>query len=119
MFEAEDEEAYIESVKEEITEQFKTVNVSSYYFIKKSVRRILRITRKYIRYSGKKETEVTLLLFFCSELKNMKPSYTRNVALVNLLGRQMDAIRKALSTLHEDLQFDYRDALHELDDGMI
>ena len=45
-----------------------------YFYIKKSVRKILRMAKKYIRYSKNKETEIEILLHFCTVLKNMKPS---------------------------------------------
>jgi len=115
LFEASNETAYIEKVKEEIQSQFQVINTSTYYFIKKSVRKILRITRKYIRYSGKKKTEVELLMFFCAELKNMNPSYKGNLALANLFNRQIEALKKTISTLHEDLQYDFNLELEELE----
>ncbi|HBS11973.1 MAG TPA: hypothetical protein DEO36_05420, partial [Flavobacteriaceae bacterium] len=65
LFEADDEDAFIQGVKEETSELFGQINTSSYFYIKKSVRKILRIIKKYIRYSKKKETEVELLLHFC------------------------------------------------------
>lgn len=107
LYEATNEEGYIENVKELITEEFSLINTSSYYFIKKSVRKILRNTKKYIRYSKKKETQVELLLFFCDQLKNMYPTYKKNTVLVNLFERQISLIKKTVSTLHEDLQYDY------------
>jgi len=107
LFEASDEAAYIENVKREIDVQFEQINTSSYYFIKKSARKILRETKKYIRYSKKKETEVELLIHFCSKLAGMHPSIKNNTVLYRLYKRQIDIIRKALSGLHEDLQYDY------------
>lgn len=113
LYEESNEQGYIEGVKLKIEEEFQEINRSSYYFIKKSVRKILRNVKKYIRYSKKKETEVELLLFFCSELKKMRPSIIRNVTLLNIYSRQILSIRKAISTLHEDLQFDYETILNE------
>ncbi len=114
LFEASNETTYIDSVKREIEKQFKEINKSSYYFIKKSVRKILRGTKKYIRYSKKKETEIELLLYFCYELKCMNPSIDNNIPLYNIYNRQIDAIKKAMSFLHEDLQYDYGIELDEL-----
>ena len=107
LYEADDEKAFIEGVKNEVDKQFEQINSSSYYFIKKSVRKILRMIKKYIRYSKKKETEVELLIDFCNKLKSMTPSIDRNVTLQNIYNRQIVSIKKAASTLHEDLQFDY------------
>lgn len=107
LFEASDEAAYIENVKADIRQQFEQINTKTFYYVKKSVRKILRITKTYIRYSKKKETEVELLIYFCSELKRVKPSIENNVVLVNLYKRQIEAIRKAMSYLHDDLKYDY------------
>ncbi len=107
LFESSDEEAFIRGVKEEISSGFEQINTKSYFYIKKSVRKILRNTKKYIRYSKKKETEVELLLYFCTELKEMKPSYKNNVSLANIFKRQTETVQKSIATLHEDLQYDY------------
>ena len=114
LYESLDEAAFIESVKREIDNEFELINRKSYYFIKKSVRKILRNIKKYIRYSKKKETEVELLIYFCSELKNMEPSINNNVTLQNIYNRQIEIIRKVISTLHEDLQYDFNIELDEI-----
>jgi len=114
LYEVSNEDNYIESVKREMNQQFEDINTSSYYFIKKSVRKILRNTKKYIRYSKKKETEVELLIYFCSELKNISTPIKRNVTLQNIFDRQIILIKKSVLTLHEDLQFDYKMELDEI-----
>ena len=114
LFEASDEEAYIASVKRAIDQQFEQINTKSYYFIKKSVRKILRAVKKYIRYSRKKETEVELLLHFCHQLQAMHPPFNRNKVLKSLYQRHIDMIKKKIESLHEDLQYDYELELKEL-----
>jgi hypothetical protein len=114
LFEASDEEEYIRSVKSAIDEQFEEVNRKSYYLFKKSVTKILRNTRKFIRYSQNKKTEVDLLIYFCLKLKKISPSLHKNAGLHNLFVRQIDTIVKKISLLHEDLQFDYKNELDEL-----
>ena len=114
LFEADSEEGYIETVKTEIDEQFELINTSSYFYIKKSVRKILRNIRKYNRYSLNKETEVELLLYYCQKLKAMKPSIFRNTTLTNLYERNLDAISKKIEKLHEDLQYDFKLELDRL-----
>ena len=107
LFEASYEEGYIETVKQEIDEQFELVNTKTYYFIKKSVRKILRTIKKYIRYSKKKETEIELLLYFCKKMKEFKPSISKNTVLQNIQNREIENIKKKLLLVHEDLQYDY------------
>ncbi len=114
LYESENEAGYIESVKTEVDEQFQLINTSSYFYIKKSVRKILRMVKKYIRYSKQKETEVELLLHFCTTLKEMKPSMYKNVSLTNIFNRQILTIEKTIAGLHEDLQYDYNLELEEL-----
>jgi vacuolar-type H+-ATPase catalytic subunit A/Vma1 len=114
LYEASNESGYIEDIKTEISQQFTQINTDSYYYIKKSVRKILRRLKTYIRYSKIKETEIELLLYFCSELKNMQPSIMYNVTLTNLYNRQISLIKKTITSLHEDLQYDYNLMLEEL-----
>ncbi len=115
LFEAHDEEAYTQSVKDLIDELFEEINTQSFYYIRKSVRKILTLTKKYIRYSKKKETEVALLLHFCKRLKEFRPSIDKSPRLTKVYGTQLTLAKKAMSSLHEDLQFDYQLELEELE----
>lgn len=114
LFESPDEESYIQKVKTEIDTQFAEINARSSYFLRKSVRRILSMTKKYIRYSPRKQTEVELLIYFCTKLKNMKPSVLRNKSLLNLYSRLTDSIITKIAALHPDFQYDYGTYLKEL-----
>ncbi len=115
LFESHDESGYIETVKVEIDQQFEDINTNSYFYIKKSVRKVLRNIKKYARYSLKKETEVELLLYFCTVLKDFKPSIFDNITLINIYDRQILLIKKIVATLHEDLQYDYNLELDNLE----
>ena len=114
LFDDHDKESYIATVKLEIEDEFEEINTSSYYYIKKSARKVLRNIKKYIRFTQSKEVEVELLMYWCICLKEITPSYVGNIALTNLYDRQVILIRKALSTLNEDLQFDYEQQINEL-----
>ena len=92
----------------------RTLQYLSAQQFQKSVRKILRGCKKYIRYSKKKDTEVELLLYFCSLLLKIRPSIKRSIPLDNLYTRQIQAITKKVLALHEDLQFDYGLELEEL-----
>ncbi|MBK6965826.1 MAG: hypothetical protein IPH20_18345 [Bacteroidales bacterium] len=107
IFDAGDEAEYIKNVKAEIELQFSEINTTHLYFVRKSIRKILRTTNKYIRYSGQKHTEAELLLFFCSKLKDSGIPFQSVSSLSNLYLSQLQKIRKAVSLLHEDLQYDY------------
>jgi hypothetical protein len=114
LFEASHEGNYVSLIKEEMDEQFEQINRSNYYLIKKGVRKILRETKKHIRYSTNKETEIELLIYFLIKLKEIEPPIHRYLMLLNIYDRQLSYIRKKLTALHEDLQFDYNLQLEEL-----
>ena len=114
LFEAFDENAYIGLVKTEIDENFDTINKSNIYFAKKSLRKIVRTVTKYIRYTGSKQAEVELLLYFCKKLKESGISITKNAVISNLYQSQLKKITKVLETMHEDLQYEYQRELDTL-----
>lgn len=115
LFESLDEEEFIQNIKAEIDLEFKAINTKNFFYIKKSIRKILRNIKKYSRYSLKKETEAELLIYFCYKLKDFTPSIKKNTTLVNLYQRQLLAVKKIIFTLHEDLQYDYERELEELE----
>ena len=114
LFEASNEEGFITSVKSEADALFKTINTNSYFYIKKSVRKILRMLKTNIRYSKNKETEIELLLYFCQKMTEIRPSIKNSVVLKNIYAREKTAISKKMLLLHEDLQYDFNEALNKL-----
>ena len=109
LFEANDPTSYIQGVKEIMDEQYGEINQTNLYWAKKSLRKILRITNKHIKYSGSKQIELELLIYYCQKLKKSEIPFEKSTALSNLYIRQTQRIKKALASLHEDLQFDYAD----------
>ena len=114
LFEADHEESYVAEVKDHISEQFEEINTSKFYYVKKSIRKILRETKKYIRYSPVKETEVALLLHFCKTMIHFNSSIKRSKTMMALYERQIALIEKKIDGLHEDLRMDYESELHAL-----
>nr|WP_319512484.1 hypothetical protein [uncultured Draconibacterium sp.] len=114
LFEAYNEDEYIRQVKEEIDLEFMSLNRSSFYLAKKTIRKVLKTTKKHIRFSGKKETEIELLLYFCKKLKDSRLNYKRSRVVFNMYLNQVKRIQKVISMLHEDLQYDYREELGAL-----
>lgn len=107
LFEAHDEQAYIENVKEELRELFKTLPSSNLYLIKKTLRKILRFANKQIKYSGIKQTELELRIFFCTKVKEDRIPLHSGTVLFNLYQMQLKKIEATLAKLPEDLQTDY------------
>ncbi|HPH91859.1 MAG TPA: hypothetical protein PLZ68_13660 [Ferruginibacter sp.] len=114
LLESGNEQGYISEVKNEIAEEFGTVNSSNLYFAKKTIRKILRIANKHIRYIGTKQAEAELLIYFCAVLKNSGIPYEKSTALNNLFLAQIKKASKAIDTMHEDLQYDLKKELNKL-----
>jgi len=111
---ANDQETFIEEVKKEIDFQFKNLNKSQTHLAKKTVRKVLRTTLKYIKFSGEKTTELNLLIYFCQKLKGAGVPLREGTVLGNLYLRQYERIKKVLSGLHEDLQLDYTNEMEKI-----
>ena len=115
LFEAQDSEGYTGSVKAEMDGFFAEVNTSNVYFAKKTIRKILRIANKHIRYMGSPQAEVALLIHFCLQLKATGLPLHKSTVLSNLFQNQVKKIHKTLDTLHEDLQYDYLKDIKKLE----
>ena len=114
LFEAHDAQAYVESVKKEIDEQFLQINRSNLYYVKKTVRKILRTANKYIRHTASEEAEVEILVHFCSIYKKSGIPIHNSKALSNIYQGQLKKIHTAIEFLHEDLQYQYLKQVNEL-----
>lgn len=116
LFEADDLEAYIQNVKQTMDEELESLNTTNLYFAKKTIRKVLRITNKFIRYTGSKQAETELLIYFCKQLADTKLPIHKSTALSNLYKAQIKKIKAAVATLHEDLQYDYLRQVEDLND---
>ncbi len=107
LFDADNERAFIDSLVAENGFMFSQLP-SNNYQMAKSLRKILRVINKYLKFMGSKEAEIELLINFC---RNYIQYVDRRAAsykpLRLILTRQLDKISKAIAKLHEDLQFDY------------
>lgn len=114
LFESFDEDAYVANVKKYVEEQFAGINTSSLYFVKKSLRKILRTIAKFIRYTGSDMAEVQLLLHFCATLKASGIPIHDSPVLINMYQNQLAKTAKVIAGLHEDLQYDFQKELEQL-----
>jgi len=114
LFEANDNDAYVANIKQDISAQFGAMNAGNSYFIKKTLRKILSITTKFIQYSGSELVKIELLFHYCTCMLQMDVIFHRNAVIANLYWNQRKKIMKAISTLHEDLQYDFSRRLEAL-----
>lgn len=113
LFQAQDRDGFVQQIKAEIDEHFTELKTQkNLYYIKKSLRKLLRILNKYCKYMGDKPATAEVLIYFCRKIKWSGIPIHKSTRLVNLFNAQVKKIRSVTSSLHEDLQADY---LKELD----
>jgi hypothetical protein len=107
LFEADHEQSYVGQVKEDIDAHFSELPTGNTYYVKKSLRKILRFLNRQIRYSEVKETELELRIYFCSKMKYARIPMPGGTVLYNLYQQQLKKIHSVFDKLPEDLQSDY------------
>ncbi len=115
LFESHDEKSYVAGIKEILDELFLTVNKTQPYFAKKTIRKIIRIANRYIKYSNNKTTEPDILLHICEKIGELNLDLNKNIALKNIYLSQIKKIRKAINLMHEEEQYDYLKMLEILE----
>jgi hypothetical protein len=115
LFEAHNEQGYIDTAKAEIRESFESMQKVNLHLTKKSLRKVLRSITKYSRHTGTAQSQIEMLLEFCSELKHSGIPLHKSTAIENMYAQQVKKIHKLLESLHEDLRFDYAKELNRLE----
>lgn len=114
LFEAGDEQAFVQSGKREIEEAFQAIPNTNLYYFKKSLRKILRMVNKQTRYSGIPQTELELRIQFCRSLKESGVAFEKSAVINNLYLQQVKKMRTVMETMPEDLRLDYESDLKSL-----
>lgn len=114
LFDAENEQGYVESIKKEIDEQFAELSKGNWYLTKKGLRKILKAITKYSKHTSTKESEVEMLIHFCSNLKTSGIRIRSYKALSALYDGQLKKLNILVEQVHEDLRFDYKRQLEQL-----
>ncbi len=115
LFQSHDREGFIVQLKAEIDRQFEEMQPQkNLYYIKKSLRKILRIINKYCKYLGDKASAAEVHLYFCLKIKQAGIPIHKSARLTNLFNAEEKKIRTLISALHEDLQADFLRELEEM-----
>lgn len=114
LFASQDEQGYINEVCQEIDELFRDINRSTMYFAKKGIRKIIRRIEKCVKYSGLKETEVEIRLYFLKQLDDSGIRYRSTKVTYNMFMSQISKIEKAIAKFHEEIQSEYRREIRNL-----
>ncbi len=103
-----DKPGFVVDIKKEIDSHFEDLrSQSNLYYIKKSLRKLLRTLTKYCKYINDKAITCDLHIYFCQKVKGSKIPIRKSQLIVNMYEQQLKKIRKLVATLHEDLQNDY------------
>jgi len=106
LFEESNIAQYIENVKAEMTDLFQEVNISNVYYIKKTVRKILRFATKKIKFAASKPVEAEILIHYCNCLLDFSIPLHKSRQLNKLDETVRLKIASIFDTLHPDLQYD-------------
>ncbi len=115
LFDESNEAIYITSVKESLEAMFEDVHKTNPYFAKKTLRKIVRTANKFTRYSSDETTGVELLLFIAEKMRAMSLNIKKTTALENIYLGVLKKVKKIISGLHEDLQYDYLRQLQKIE----
>lgn len=108
LFESHDNAAFVLEIKLEIDVHFQELkSQSNLYYVKKSLRKLLRIITKYCKYIGEKAFAADLHIYFCLKLKESGIPFQKSQLLLNMYAQQLKKINTLISNLHEDIQGDY------------
>jgi uncharacterized membrane protein YgaE (UPF0421/DUF939 family) len=107
LFDETDEIGYVKNVKSSLELLFEDVNKTNPYFAKKTLRKIVRVANRYIKYSNEATTEVEVLLFVAESIRNLHLDMSKSTSLENIYLGLIKKIKKTVQALHEDLQYDY------------
>jgi len=112
LFDAHDKPALVAGVKEIIDEQMAELQKQpNLYYIKKGLRKLLRIVNKYCKYAADKALAAELHIYFCQKFKDTGIPYQKDKRLVNLYAGELKKINSLVNSLHEDLQQDFREGM--------
>lgn len=115
VFESHDKEVFVKDVKQLINEHFEELkSQSNLYYVKKSLRKLLRLINKYCKYVADKAIAAELHIYFCQKIKASGIRIHRSQQLENMYLQEVKKINKLVSSLHEDLQHDYASDIEKL-----
>lgn len=118
LFEAHDEHQYVKGVMSLLNGLFDEVNTTSVFFAKKSVRKIIRVANKYIRYTENPVTEVEILIYVCKKMKSLPMEWESSAVMRNMYQNLLKKIKKSMAPLHEELQYDFIRQMHSFDSNI-
>lgn len=115
MFDAHDKLSFAAEVRTIMDEQMAELQKQpNLYYVKKGLRKLLRIVNKYCKYAGDKAFAAEMHIYFLTKLKDSGIKYHKDKRLVNLYAGEIKKINALVNSLHEDVRQDYREGLERI-----
>ena len=111
---ADDEPQFLKEIKLEMDAEFAEIKKSHWFAAKKRIQKTVRTNSKYIRFSADERTETEIRLYFCKKMRELPQTLLKQRVIAAIFIRQLDYLRKSISQLHEDLQYDYNAELEKI-----
>jgi len=112
IFESHNTPDFVKEIRKEMDAFFTELSLqANLYYVKKSLRKLLRIISKYSKYIGDKGISAELLIYFCLKLKESGIPFHKSQLIVNMYEQQVKKIHTLIHSLHEDLQSDFQNDL--------
>ncbi|MDQ2863550.1 MAG: hypothetical protein M3R50_07885 [Bacteroidota bacterium] len=108
LFESGDIPGYVEKINAETKEYFNDINNSNTYYIKKSIRKILRYINKHIKFISTKPAEAEIRIHFCNCMTDAAIPFHKSKQLLKIYEGQLAKVSALLLSLHPDLQYDLK-----------
>lgn len=108
LFDEADLSTYISDLRYEVEVQMTNLLKSPPYIQKRGLRKVLNYITRHAKYTGTKEAEVELLLFFCQQMNTLGLMRHPSRLIENIYVSQLNKINKKLPLVHEELQVDYQ-----------
>jgi hypothetical protein len=106
LFEAGDEQGYVQSLQFEIDEMISDTKKGPSATVKKSLRRITRLITRQSKYIGNKSSAAELHLHFCRSLLSHSDNLLSVTSANTIYHQQLNKIEKLLPSLDEDMKHD-------------
>jgi hypothetical protein len=115
LFKSHDKDTFSTEIKEQIDTNYSDISPqTNLYYVKKNLRKTLRMMSKYSRYIEDKALSAELYIYFLNKLVDSKIPFKNSKMLVNLYDQQLKKINSLITALHEDLRADFKRDLEKL-----
>lgn len=115
LYYAQQPQGFLNTIFASLDQEF--VNIATQkniYFLKKSLRKILRIVNRYAKFLPTSENQILLYCYFCQKVFDLKLNLQQSTALYNMVSSQLEKVQKLISKLHPDYWKDYTDTITKL-----